>query len=350
MAVNYQYQPRTPEQWEKRAKGSLWESFALDQYTTYQPKKDNSVRILPPTWENAGHYGMDLWVHYSIGPSNATIICLSKMKNQKCSICEARARAEQQGNEKASKEYRPTRRVLAWIIDRKDEQEKQGNVKPILWAMPQTVDRDISKVCRDRETGQLYQIDNPSEGRDVYFDREQKGPDPQNVEYSGFQLSTRTSSVDDKHLQYIIDHPLPTTLNWRSYEEVQGLFEGQPIGTTPQATPPTETPTYAPPPSPPAQTTFIPPPPPPAQMPSPPPPPPPPIAPFVSAYTGANCSVCGQPQYTTPAGHTCVGGHENAAPARVNGAPPPPSHQPAQESSADRLRNQFKGGTFQTGK
>jgi hypothetical protein len=343
----FQYQPRSEESWNKRARGSLYEGFARDVFQTFSPKKENMIRILPPTWKNPGHYGHDVWIHYSVGPNNAAIVCPYKMKNESCPVCQAQSVAETNGNEKEAKEFKPTRRVLVWLIDRKEEAEKKEKTVPLLWAMPWTVDRDITKVCRDRATGSLFQIDHPDTGYDVYFDREQKGASSQNVEYTGFQVARSPSPVENRYLEYAVKNPVPDTLLWRSFKEIQALFEG---------TPPAEIETDAQPSAPPAiQSTaeLTPPPvtavapPPPAPLPPPPvvvAPPPPPVQPFVSGWTGGNCSVCGSPQYTTPTGFTCAGGHANATPA-TNGQAAPPSPEPTKTTSrAAGLRDKFTTG------
>lgn len=312
----FQYKPRTEEQWNKRAKGSVFDGYALDDFTTFSPKKENWIRILPPTWENPNHYGIDLWVHFSVGPNNGTIICLNKMKNQPCPVCQAFAKAEQQGREDA-KDLKPTRRVLVWLLDRKEEKQ------PLLWAMAWTVDRDISKICRDRQTGELYQIDHPTAGYDLSFDKE--GEQIQ-TKYTGFQLARKASPVDQKYVDYVVAHPLPSTLNWRTYEEVQALFEGQPVEaekpvfeTTLQSAPAAAAPPVA------SSAPPIPASPPPVATAPPPPPvvaaPPPPPKPFVSEWVGSNCT-CGSPQYSiSPTAITCEKGHviERAIPGSVPG-------------------------------
>ena len=217
----FQYKARNPGAWEKRAtqQGGDFVGFINDGVKTYTPKKgDNFVRILPPTWEDAEHYGMDVWVHYGIGPDRASVLCLRKMKNQPCPLCEAHSRAEKAGDEDLARELKPTKRVLAWIIDRNDE--AQG---PLAWAMPWTLDRDFCKVSRDKRTGQLYAVDDPEEGFDISFEKEGDG---QTTKYVGVQLSRRSSSVDEQHIEFIVELPLPEVLLWRSYDEVATLFEG----------------------------------------------------------------------------------------------------------------------------
>lgn len=307
--MSYQYKPRSTEAWDKRAKGSIFDGYALDEFETFTVGKENYIRILPPTWENPQHYGLDLYVHFGVGPNNGTIICIYKMKNQKCPICEAHARAEAAGREDA-KELKPTRRVLVWLLNRKEEK------KPLLWAMPWTVDRDISKICKDRQSGEYFFIDNPESGYDISFDKEGEGVQ---TKYTGFQLSRRPSPVEKRFIDYIEQHPLPTVLLWRNYEEVQALFEGQPPEQTQsqqaeetaqqELSPTISAPTPAPAPVPaPVQVA-------------------PPPKPFVSEWTGTNCGVCNRPMYTiSPTTATCEGGHVvnfSPAPAVAPPAPPP---------------------------
>lgn len=216
---NFVYKARPEEAWSKRSKqsGSQYEGFIIDAFKTFVPKKENWIRILPPTWDNPQHYGLDIWVHYGVGPNNASVLCTNRMLKEKCPLCEAEARAEAQGRED-SRQFKPTRRVLVWLIDRNEEKNS-----PLLWAAPWTVDRDISKVSRDRQTGELYQIDHPEAGYDVTFDREGEG---MNVKYVGVALARRPTPVAENYLKFITENPVPTSLNWRSYEEVQALFEG----------------------------------------------------------------------------------------------------------------------------
>lgn len=225
MSPNFTYRPRSSADWEKRERqsSSRFASFALDDFQTYSPKKgDNYIRVLPPTWDDPHHYGYDLWVHYQVGPDGGTVICPNKMKMQPCPICQAQMKFEAAGREDAN-DYKATRRVLVWLINRAEEQN-QEKAGPFLWAMPWTLDRDISKLCRDRMSGELYQIDHPTDGFDITFERE---GEPPIVKYIGIQLARRASSVDAKYLDYVSQHPIPTTLLWRSYDEIQALFEGQ---------------------------------------------------------------------------------------------------------------------------
>ena len=287
MPSNFTYQARNEAQVEKRSNqsASKYAGVIKDDFNTFAARKDdNTIRLLPPTWENPDHYGYDIWVHFGVGPDSGTVLCLSKMKRQACPICEFQQKAESAGREDAD-DYKPKRRVLVWLVDRKTEAEKKSTEEnPKVWTMPWTVDRDISKICKDRESGALYMIDHPEAGYDVFFD---KSGEKELTKYSGFALSRRESSVAQAYIDFIVQNPLPSVLLWREYAEVKFLFEGEavdvkqaevvPIETAPTHRPALVQHTVTPVPAPIPQ--------PPMAIPAPPPlPPPPPPAPLLKAF------------------------------------------------------------------
>lgn len=217
----FQYRKRGADAWEKRAnqQGSEFQGIIKDEFKTFGPAKgDNFIRILPPTFDNAEHYGMDVYVHYSVGPDKATVLCLSKMLKEPCPICEARVKAERANDDELANELKASKRVLVWMIDRKEEGKG-----PLLWPMPWTLDRDFSKLARDPRSGEVYLIDHPEEGFDISFE---KTGDGINTKYVGIQLARKASSVDSDIIDYIVKEPLDQTLVWRDYDDIQKMFRG----------------------------------------------------------------------------------------------------------------------------
>lgn len=229
----FQYQRRDAQAWDKRAnqRGGDFVGFVKDDYQMYPVEKgDNFIRFLPPTWENAEHYGLDVYIHYNIGPDNGSVLCLAKMAQSsvaairkacpgdRCPICEARQRAERAGDNELKDELTSRKSVLAWILNRKDE--KKG---PQVWRMPWTLDRDITKLCKDPRTGELYFIDDPENGYDLSFEKQ---GDQLTTKYVGIQLARRPSSIDQDFLDYVVECELPDTLQFMEYDDIQKLFEG----------------------------------------------------------------------------------------------------------------------------
>lgn len=222
----FSYQARPAANWQQRSeqKGGSFISYLVDKVSLFSPQKGlNWVRILPPTWVNPQHYGYDVWLHQYIGPQQATVLCPLKHNRGKCPICECYTAGEAQGKEYDDLyEFKATRRVLTWFLNRNKEQKGEADCVQA-WALPWKFDRDVSMVCKDPLTGELYQIDHPEIGFDITFNKE---GEQDRTTYGGIQLARKSTTVDDKWLDYIVANPLPDMLLWRDYDEIRALFEG----------------------------------------------------------------------------------------------------------------------------
>lgn len=221
LASKFQYKARTAEQVEKRLSrtSGSFQGFLHDDYKLFKPAAgDNLIRFMPPTWDDAEHWGMEVHVHYNVGPERASVLCNAKMFGKKCPICEAQAAARKAGDEELAKELGERTQVVSWIVDMKDTSKG-----PQLYSIGFRMDSDFIKLTRDRESGEIYQIDNPEEGYNVSFQREGTGL---TTKYSGYQLGRKASSIQADWLAYVVEHPLPEVLVHRDYDEVKKLFEG----------------------------------------------------------------------------------------------------------------------------
>tara|TARA_R100001480_G_scaffold74640_4_gene85219 strand:+ start:5102 stop:6019 length:918 start_codon:yes stop_codon:yes gene_type:complete len=188
----------------------------------------NRVRILPRTWsddEGPRHWGYEVWVHYGIGADNSTYLCLKKMKGERCPICEERERLAAASLEDDAKQIRPVKRVIAYVIDRKNEHEG-----PMVWWMPATkVAAEIADRSDDAETGRLLKIDHPEEGYDVTFKRSGQGLTTQ---YTAVDIARTPSAISedddelDDWLDQIVDAPLPSLLNYFDADYLEQVFAG----------------------------------------------------------------------------------------------------------------------------
>lgn len=217
----YRYQPRTYEQAKKRTErsNSNFDVFIKDSVKMFKVNDgDNNIRILPPTWDGAEHYGLDIWVHYGIGPDNQAYLCLQKMKGEPCPICDERARNKV--DEEYEKSLKPNERVLLFIIDRDDEKEGVQ-----AWPCPPTVDREIMLRTVDKKTGESLPIDSPENGYDVEFTKNGKGL---NTKYIGINIARRESELgNDKWMEFAVDNPLPELLVYYEYDHIMKAFGGQ---------------------------------------------------------------------------------------------------------------------------
>jgi hypothetical protein len=223
----FKYQPRTADQYKDRAsqQGGGYDQPTHDKYKTFNPKAgDHDIRILPPTWEDAESFGLETWLHYGIGADQGTYVCAAKMKGDECVLCDARVKAEREGEEELAGALKPGKRIALWIIDR--SAEKEG---PKLWLAPWTVERDICTLAVDKKTGEVYQLDDPEAGYDVSFT---VVGEKLTKKYTGTQIARRASALHDDEdkanewLQYISDNPLPDVLIYRDAEYLEQQLNG----------------------------------------------------------------------------------------------------------------------------
>jgi len=239
----FQYKPRTPAQYAARA--NFREGGAVDRMfdrdvTMFRPHDgENNLRILPPGWQDPKHFGYTLHVHYGVGPDRGSYLSLSKHCGSADPVDKARAKAAGEGNEKLEKELRCVRRVAVWLIDRADETKGSQ-----LWLSPASVDRKIAALCRDRQTGNYLPIDDPENGYDCYFHKTGKGLA---TRYEGISLARRSTplhvdpATKEKWLEHVVANPIPSMLQFYSYERIAAVLSGNVLSAGMQEVAPAET-------------------------------------------------------------------------------------------------------------
>lgn len=224
----YEYHDRGADSARERAsKGANdYDKILKDSVKMWKPNDgDNRIRILPPTWPKAKHFGLDIFVHYGVGADRGSYLCRNKMLGEDDPIAEEWAKAKRsmdadsKEDQKYVKDLEAKRRVLVYLIDR--DHEKEGVQA---WAMPWTIDRDIVKVSIDKSNGEVLPIDHPDDGYDVEF--EKKGAKDR-TEYLGVAIARRSSPLGkDEWLDYAMDNPLPEQLQYFDYDHIAKAFGG----------------------------------------------------------------------------------------------------------------------------
>ena len=126
----YVYKPRSntaaTDRLARYQKGNK-EGYLPPNIDTFSPKEgDNWIRILPPSWDEAEHYALDIWVHYEVGPDNNTYLCAEKMKGEFCPLCDARRQADAAGEKDYARALEAGHRLGAWVVDRESEAKAKG--------------------------------------------------------------------------------------------------------------------------------------------------------------------------------------------------------------------------------
>lgn len=218
----FKYRTRSRESWEKRSEQSGFNrrSMFADAVKVFRPKEDdNLIRILPPTFEDADHYGHEIFVHYSIGPDKDSILCRNKMLGEACPVCEERSRALGENDKEYADKLNPKKRVCIYLVDRDDEDTGLQ-----LWSMPWTLDADVTTLAIDKRSGEVLDIDDPDDGYDIEFTKTGKG---MNTKYVGVAIARKSSALDNSEvLEDAVETPLTETLVYLEYEDIDKLFNG----------------------------------------------------------------------------------------------------------------------------
>lgn len=223
---SFVYKERSVKQIKARAEqsGGRFDSPFVGNFDTFRPKQGSSqIRILPPTWDDYDHYGLDVWVHPFVGPDNSTYICPRKMKNKPCPICAAAEEANNAGEKDEAKALQPQRRVLVWAIDRDAEQEW-----PQLYLMSWSQDKDIVTRSHNARSGKTKHIDHPDKGHDVIINRSGQGLKTRYV----IEIDSDSSPISDDPknqdaiLEFISENPLPATLKYYDADYLEKVISG----------------------------------------------------------------------------------------------------------------------------
>lgn len=151
---------------------------------------DNYIRILPPVGDEED-FGLDIWVHSFLGPDRGSYLCVEKtnvggIKRKKCVLCDLYRRMQGK-NEDLARALAPRRRTLYWVLD---ISEKPQSEEPLLFDAPyRQVAEEILMRCVDRRTGEVIDISDVEEGREIIFrmnKQNRKYP-----EYKAIELGSR---------------------------------------------------------------------------------------------------------------------------------------------------------------
>lgn len=226
----FQYQQRDASTVKARAtqRGGDFDSIFKEGIKLFKPREGkNKIRIMPPSWAGATHYGYEIFVNYGVGVDEQQYLSLSAMKNEPDPLAEARKQAEKQGNKALADSLKPTKRVLFYVIDRMAEDEGVQ-----LWAAPWTVDKSFASLAIDEETGAVTMVDHPDEGYDITFYKEGTGLA---TKYPAERMRigrepcpiSEDQGMSDEWLDQISSMPIPDILNFYDYEHISAAFDGQ---------------------------------------------------------------------------------------------------------------------------
>lgn len=196
------------------------------KWFTLKENHEHCIRPLPPFWPGAEHWGIDVFVHFSIGSGNNAYLCLNKMGKGNCPVCEDLAIIT---DEKIADKIKLSHRVLQWVIDREDE--KAG---PLLWSSPRSLDAQIMSVATSKRNRSVLHIDNPDRGHDIVFKTKgskQSGHmlyEALKCEIEATPISTNPETYN-AWLTFVEKNSLPSILKFYNYDHIYQVYHGKPV-------------------------------------------------------------------------------------------------------------------------
>ena len=182
---------------------------------------ENFVAIVPPLEEDS-YFGKRVYVHYDIGVDRSAVLCLSKMFDKPCPICEERSRLEKSEGRRGRDDsdiqdeinaLRPSVRYLFWIVDMTNDRTKDEGVQ--LYDAPKRINIEIISLSVNKRTGELLDISSVKDGKTLVFIR--KGKAMKDTKYSGFELEDR-KPLRKEWLEQVL--PWDEVLKEYSYDEI----------------------------------------------------------------------------------------------------------------------------------
>lgn len=135
--------------------------------------KDNFIRIIPPE-DPKEFWALEVPVHRKIGANGATFICLKKMFNKPCPVCELIDQMKKEGiDEDKIKPLYATTRHLMFVFDVRDDSTVEKGLR--WYDAPGMVVSNIINLSKDRRTKSVIDISDPVDGRDIEFVRKGSG-------------------------------------------------------------------------------------------------------------------------------------------------------------------------------
>lgn len=189
-------------------KQNFWSPLLKGDYKLFSLKVGlNTLRILPPTWENPKHYGIDVFYHSITnkkGESNL-FVCKNKMNGKDCETCNKYHRASARNRRGDMYKFSPKRSVAVYVLDRNNK--KEG---PLLWMMSWSTDMQLSRMSIDFTDNSVLVLDDPDCGYDITIKRRGLGL---KTTYGRPEIKRYSTKVPKKWLTYIANKPLPNLIN-----------------------------------------------------------------------------------------------------------------------------------------
>lgn len=154
----------------------------------FNPKDgDNAIRIVPPladdTTNGLGVWGLDVRVVFMAG-HGYFVVEIGKGGTTPLTkkFADLEREVRKQDPEEA-RQFRGSRRTVMFILDLNSGTVNEGALK--IWPSAATLVDDFVRASKNKRTGELIEIEDPAEGRPIFFEKVGSG---RSTKYQGVQV------------------------------------------------------------------------------------------------------------------------------------------------------------------
>lgn len=149
---------------------------------------DNQIRIVPPLAEDkhASLWGLEVWTYYL---NNRSFLSSRTLTDEGSDPIAEHFFKIRQAEPEEAKKYRGAKRHLMFILDLNDDTETLK-----LWSAPPTLVDEFVRLSRNRRTGQLIPLEDPKEGRPIFFTKTGTGL---GTKYTGVEVDSNVFELNE---------------------------------------------------------------------------------------------------------------------------------------------------------
>lgn len=227
--------------YESKESGNTSKKGVLDyrkvdgEVTFYKPVEGkNRINIIPYEIKTKNHplvkkgefeigdkdYVMDFYIHKSVGPTEASVLCLKSTYGKPCPVCELRAKLRKDGKEDEAKALKPSHRVAYNVEDLKEP----GKVK-IFETSHFLFEKELIDEARDDEENGFVDFADPEEGKEIRFRASKVSQGGfEFLEFKSFGFEDRDEEVSSKLLKQAIS--FDEIMSVPTYDDVEKILYG----------------------------------------------------------------------------------------------------------------------------
>ena len=175
----------------------------------------NTIRILPPVAEDkhAKLFGVEIWTYFL---NNRMYVSPRAFNGKTSDPVSDKFFELRHTDEDAAEKFRGSRRFIMHILDLADEENPELKI----WPAPISLIEDIIYVCQTTRNRQIIPVEDPDEGRRIFFNKQGQG---MNTKYCQMLIDDKLCPISHKWADEI--RPFDEVIQVDSEEVLAGVVE-----------------------------------------------------------------------------------------------------------------------------